>query len=55
MAKIQEEIIVVRLSKLVKDTDQYIPVVDKDVLEALDKVVQELCGPGVVSEIETSK
>lgn len=53
MAKIHEEVIVIKLSKLVreKDTgDQYIAT--NDVCEALQSVAEELLGTGVVVEVE---
>ena len=53
MAKIHEEIVVIKLSKLVKDTDgseQYIAT--NDICDALQAVAEELAGAGVVVEAE---
>lgn len=53
MAKIHEEVVVIKLSKLVKDKDgdaQYIAT--NDVCEALQSVAEELLGSGVVVEVE---
>jgi len=46
MAKIHEEVVVIKLSKLVKDTDA------GDVVAALQSVAEELTGPGVVVEAD---
>lgn len=57
MAKIQEEILVIRLSKLIKNTtDDVAPLTDRDFtvnLEAL--ILQQLIGDTVVVEIEKSE
>jgi hypothetical protein len=52
MAKIHEEIIVVKLSKLVKETDQPESAVSEDLVASLIAVTEELVGSGVVVEIE---
>lgn len=56
MAKIEEHLIVIKLSRLVKDStknkktiaDDLVP----DTLSNLEQLVQELLGDGVVVEIE---
>ena len=53
MAKIQEQIIAIKLSKLVKDTDQEQSLTDSESISALETVTQELFGNGVVVEIIT--
>ncbi len=53
MAKIHEEVVVIKLSKLIKDKDsdeQYIAT--NDVCDALQSVAEELLGSGVVVEVE---
>ena len=53
MAKIHEEVVVIKLSKLVKDKDgdeQYLA--SNDICEALQSVAEELLGSGVVVEVE---
>ena len=53
MAKIHEEIVVIKLSKLVKEKDsseQYIAT--NEVCEALQAVAEELAGAGVVVEAD---
>jgi hypothetical protein len=54
MAKIQEEVVVIKLSRLIKDTET-VPqdsMAGPEVQQALEQVVQELVGDGVVVEIE---
>lgn len=54
MAKIYEEILVIKLSKLVKDdpTATQDKLASKDTIAALEQVVQELVGDSVVVEVE---
>jgi hypothetical protein len=52
MAKIQEEIIVIKFSQLVKDGQDPAPRVTEDVTAALTQVAEELVGAGVIVEIE---
>ena len=52
MAKIQEKVLVIKLSKLLKDTDQETPILDDDTLTQLYAVMQELAGAGVLVEME---
>lgn len=56
MAKIQEEILVIRLSKLIKNTtDDVAPLTDRDFTVNLEVVLQQLVGDTVVVEIEKSE
>ena len=53
MAKIQEEVVVIRLSKLIKSTeDDVSPLTNKDFSANLEAILQELVGEAVVVEIE---
>ena len=52
MAKMIEEIIVIKLSKLVKDGDPSDTIADSEVQAALEQVAQELAGNGVLVEVE---
>lgn len=52
MAKIHEEIIVIKVSKLVKDGTDVGTVVADDVTAALQSVAEELLGDSVVVEVE---
>lgn len=52
MAKIHEEVIIIKLSKLVKDQDAPDAVATDEVVDALASVAEELAGAGVVVEVE---
>ena len=52
MARMLEEVIVIKLSKLVKDSDTIDTIADGDVQAALEQVAQELAGSGVLVEVE---
>ena len=52
MAKIQEEVVVIRVSQLVKEGAESAPRVTEDVAQALVQVAEELVGGGAVVEIE---
>jgi hypothetical protein len=52
MAKIHEEIVVIKLSKLVRDTDAGTEIATADIVAALQSVAEELAGTGVVVEAE---
>jgi hypothetical protein len=53
MAKIIEDVIVIKFSKIVKDSEsESSPIAGQDVQQALEQVAQELVGSGVVVEIE---
>jgi hypothetical protein len=51
MAKIQEEIVVIRMSKLVKDNDDAGQITDTDFSQNVEALVQELVGESVVVEV----
>ena len=52
MAKIVEEIILVKLSKLVKDGETVADISNNEIESALEQVIQELVGDSVLVEIE---
>lgn len=52
MAKIQEEVVVIKISQLVKDGTESAPRVTDDITQALAQVAEELVGAGAVVEIE---
>lgn len=52
MAKIHEEIVVIKLSKLVKDNEAGSEIASDDIVSALQSVAEELAGTGVVVEAE---
>ena len=52
MAKMIEDVLVIKLSKLVKDNDSSESIVTEDIQIALEQVAQELAGNGVLVEVE---
>jgi hypothetical protein len=53
MAKLHEEVIVLKISKLLKDKDDASQILaDNEVLTALEQVATELLGGGVMIEFE---
>jgi hypothetical protein len=54
MAKIHSETIAVKLSKLVKDSENPAQLASDDFDQNLEAIVQELVGEGVIVEIERS-
>lgn len=54
MAKICEEVIVIKLSKLIKTNESDEPLVTDDTITALEQVVQELVGDSIIVEIENA-
>lgn len=52
MAKIVEDVLVVKFSKIVKDSDSEATVLaNRDIQQALEQVAQELVGDGVIVEV----
>jgi hypothetical protein len=52
MAKIVEEVVVIKLSKLVKESEDITGVIaSNDVCDALEQVAAELAGSGVIVEV----
>jgi hypothetical protein len=51
MAKIVEDVLVIKFSKIVKDSEEASPIAGSDVQAALEQVAQELVGSGVVVEV----
>ena len=52
MAKIHEEVIVIKISKLVKDSDAPGQLANDELVTSLAAVAEELAGSGVVVEVE---
>ena len=50
--KIIEDVLVIKLSKLVKDSESDEQIVTEDIHTALEQVAQELVGNGVLVEVE---
>ena len=55
MAKIHEEIVVIKLSKLVRESDAGTEIATDDIVAALQSVAEELLGAGVVVEAEQAQ
>lgn len=53
MAKMQEEIVTIKLSKLLRDSDDEQPILADEVKEQLEAVMAELAGAGVLVEIDS--
>jgi hypothetical protein len=51
MAKIVEDVIVIKFSKIVKDSEEGTSVSSPDIEAALEQVAQELVGNSVVVEV----
>lgn len=52
MAKLHEEVLVIKVSKLLKDSDTASEIVNNEMLRNLEAVVEELAGAGTLVEIE---
>jgi hypothetical protein len=52
MAKIVEDIVIIKFSRIVKDSESGIEIVNSDIQSALEQVAQELVGNTVVVEVE---
>jgi hypothetical protein len=52
MAQIKEEILVIRISQIVKDGSDLEPRITDEVTAALTQVAEELVGAGAIVEIE---
>lgn len=53
MAKIVEDVLVIKFSKIVKDGKSETPsIISSDIMAALEQVAQELAGDTVIVEVE---
>ena len=54
MAKVQDAVIVIKVSKLLKDSvyDDAQDIINEDIIQSLEAVVQELVGQDALVEIE---
>lgn len=55
MAIIHEEILIVKVSKLVKNAEQTPHLITAETVSALEQVTQELVGDGIIVEVEEAK
>ena len=51
MAKVHEEVVVITVSKLIKNDDSSTEIINDDIITALGSVAEELLGQGVVVEV----
>ena len=51
MAKLNEQILVIKVSELLKDNQDANQILDADTINSIEQVVQELVGPGKLVEI----
>jgi hypothetical protein len=54
MAKIHTEIVVIKLSKLIRDDAAAEPIASDDLIDTLQQLAEELAGTGVIVETERS-
>jgi len=54
MAKLQEDVLVIKISKLIKDSDEAGTALTEDLIVSLESVVTELVGAGALVEITTA-
>lgn len=53
MAKIVEDVVVIKFSKIIKDSENETSgIAGHDIQQALEQVAQELVGDGIVVEVE---
>jgi hypothetical protein len=52
MAKLHEEVLVIKVSKLLKDSESTSEIISNETLRNLEAVVEELAGAGTLVEIE---
>ena len=54
MAKLQEEVVVIKVSKLLKDTESENIILTADTIASLEAVIQELAGANTLVEIQVA-
>jgi DNA integrity scanning protein DisA with diadenylate cyclase activity len=52
MAKIVEDIVIIKFSRIVKDSDSGVEIINDEIQSALEQVAQELVGANIVVEVE---
>ena len=55
MAKIHEEIIVIKISTLVPDSAEMTPIIDDESIAALEQVIQGIAGDGAKTLVEIER
>jgi|TARA_R110000803_G_scaffold148702_1_gene214185 hypothetical protein len=51
MAKLNEEMVVIKISELLKDQDEVVPMLDAEMTANLEAVIQELAGANKLVEV----
>jgi len=51
MAKLNEDMVVIKVSELLKDSDEQRKIMNPDIVNTIEQAVQELVGPGKLVEI----
>ena len=51
MAKLNEDMVVIKVSELLKDTDEQRKIMNPDIVSTIEAAGQELVGPGKLVEI----
>ena len=54
MAKLQEEVLVIKVSKMLKDNDAETGILTAETVASLEAVVQELAGANTLVEIQVA-
>jgi len=54
MAKLQEEVLVIKVSKMIRDNDVEAEILTSDTVASLEAVVQELAGANTLVEIQVA-
>lgn len=54
MAKLHEEVLVIKVSKLLKDSDEPSTILNSETVSSLEAVVQELAGANTLVEIQSA-
>ena len=54
MAKLQEEVLVIKVSKMIRDNDVEAEILTADTVTSLEAVVQELAGANTLVEIQVA-
>lgn len=54
MAKLQEEVLVIKVSKMIRDSDVESTVLTAETVASLEAVVQELAGANTLVEIQVA-
>ena len=52
MAQVYQEVVVIKLSKLIKDNETSPTLATEDLVSSLEQVAQELVGAGIIVESE---